>query len=380
MELSEIRAELEKVDDRLLDDFLERMKLAGQIATCKAEHDVPVADPGRERETLERVRAKSDGLERYSDALYRQLFSLSRNYQNKLRTPEEGVSRMIADSLERHAGEEFPATATVACPGVEGGNSQIASDRLFPRGNLVFIKTFEGVFDAVEGGLCDFGVVPVENSSNGSVREVYELLQKKSVSIVRSARLFIKHELLARPGTRLEDVRKVYSHPQAFGQCSEFLSGLSSDVELVPCDNTAEAARLVATSGEQGVAAIAPHECVALYDLSVVSDHIQNNENNYTRFFCIAREAVVYPGSNRISLVLTCKHRPGALYAIMGAFEALGINLLKLESCPIPGEDFKFMFFFDLEASVRDSEVRAMLSELERECETFLFLGNYLEV
>ena len=380
MELSEIRKQLDVTNEELLATFLKRMKLSGEVAAYKSENDVPVVDRERERQILERVREESGDMERYANALFLQLFSLSRIYQDRLVAPTSGIAATIERSLADHADAVFPATGTIACPGVEGGNSQVAADRLFPRGNLVYLKTFEAVFDAVESGLCDFGVLPIENSSNGSVREVYDLLRAKKAFIVRSARLHIDHELIAREPMELSDVKKVLSHPQAFGQCSDFLSKLPADVELVPCTNTAEAARIVSESSELGITALASHECVDLYELTTLATHVQNSENNYTRFIAIAREPIVYPGANRISLVLTCKHRPGALYSIMGAFTALGINLLKLESCPIPGEDFEFMFFFDLEADVHDEDVRGMLAELERECERFVFLGNYLEV
>ncbi len=139
----------------------------------------------------------------------------------------------------------FPQTGLVACQGVEGANSQVACDRLLPRGNIVYVKTFEAVVSAVESGLCKFGVLPIENSSNGSVRAVYELLQDHNLSIVRSTRLCIRHELLALPGVKMEDITEIYSHEQAIGQCSKFLSSLNG-VRVIPCDNTAVAAKMVA--------------------------------------------------------------------------------------------------------------------------------------
>lgn len=379
MELSEIRENLDAVDDELVDLFLRRMELVRKVGEFKAEHGIPVLDRSRERDILATVRERSGDMERFTNTLYQTLFQLSRSYQNTLLARPSQTSALIAGALARDEGEVFPQTGTVACQGVEGGNSQMACDRLFPRGNLMYFKTFEAVFDAVASGLCRFGVLPIENSSSGSVREVYDLFQRKQAYIVRSVRLFISHELVAKPGTGLEDIKVICSHEQALRQCSAFIEGLPAGIEVRACGNTAEAARLAAESDDGSVAAIASHDCGELYGLATGRRGIQNSENNYTRFVCIAAEPLVYPGANRISLVLSCKHEPGALYEVMGRFNALGINLLKLESCPIVGQDFEFMFFFDLEASVHDPDVMAMLGELERTCQSFTFLGNYLE-
>ncbi|MFR0797684.1 MAG: prephenate dehydratase [Oscillospiraceae bacterium] len=158
-----------------------------------------------------------------------------------------------------------------------------------------------------------------------------------------------------------------------------FLSSLSG-VRVIPCGNTAEAAKLVAESGSRHAAAISSHPCAALYGLECVSDKIQDSENNYTRFFCVAKDPVIYAGANRISLILSFENKPGALYEILSKLAALDINMTKLESCPVAGSDFEFVFFLELEASVQDPSVLAMLEEMERSCAEFVFLGNYAEV
>ena len=380
MSLEEVRNRIDELDDQLLELFLKRMDLAAEVAAEKAKDaSRPALDKTREREILKRIRAAAGERERYADSLYNTLFAISRSYQDKLLARPSKIGEAIAEALENPA-DVFPQTGSIACQGVEGSYSQMAADRMFPRGNLVYFDTFEAVFSAVEGGLCDFGILPIENSSNGSVRAVYDLLQVKKASIVRSERLFVRHELLAKPGTKLEDVRAVLSHEQALGQCSRFLDGLRGQVEVERRPNTAEAVREVAQSAEPGMAAIASRYAGELYGLVPVKSDIQNSENNYTRFICIARKPTVYPGANRISLILTCKHEPGSLYHVLGKFAAMGINLLKLESYPIIGHDFDFMFFFDIEASVREKGIIEMLGDLENETESLTFLGNYSEM
>lgn len=379
MELEEIRNTIDNIDESILKLFLERMELGKNVADYKAEKGIPVLDRGRERSILDRVRSESGDMEEYTHRLFTTLFELSRSYQESFIQRPAGIRDIIERSLVA-ADEPFPQTGVIACQGTEGAYAQMAADRMFPRGSIVYFKTTEAVFDAVESGLCKYGILPIENSSYGSVRPVYDLIQKKKVNIIRSERLCIRHELLAKPGVKLSDITEIHSHEQALGQCSEFLKTLGDKVKLVPCDNTAEAAAYAAKSGDKGVAAISSPDCAKLYGLSPVSAQIQNSDNNYTRFICISKEPRVYPGANRISLILSLEHRPGSLYAVMAKLAALGVNLLKLESYPMVGHDFEFMFFFEMEASVADPKVLSMLESLERECPRFIYLGNYSEV
>ena len=378
MELSDIRAKIVTVDDQLLILFLERMRLSEEVAVYKNEHHLPILNKQREREILAKVTEQAGDKERYAYHLFSTLFELARSRQAELINAPTQVAAQVRQSLAA-GGEVFPQTGLVACQGVEGAYSQVACDRLLPRGKIVYVKSFEAVFSAVESGLCKFGVVPIENSSNGSVRAVYDLVQRKNFSIVRSTRLCIHHELLVQPGVKLTDITEIYSHEQAIGQCSKFLSELNG-VRVIPCANTAVAAQMVAESGSRHAAAISSHACAALYGLECIHDAIQDSDNNYTRFICISKEPVIYPGANRISLVIAFENKPGALYEILSKLAALDINMTKLESCPVVGSDFDFVFFLELDASVQDPSVLAMLEEMERSCAKFQFLGNYAEV
>ena len=378
MELSEIRAKIDTVDDQLLQLFLERMALAEEVAAYKNEHKLPIVNKQREREVLAKVTERSGDKERYAYHLFSTLFELARSRQAELISAPTRVAAQIQSALA--AGSDiFPQTGLVACQGVEGANSQVACDRLLPRGNIVYVKTFSAVVSAVESGFCKFGVLPIENSSNGSVRAVYELLQDHKLSIVRSTRLCIRHELLTLPGVKMEDITEIYSHQQAIGQCSKFLNSLNG-VHVIPCDNTAAAAQMVAESGNRHAAAISSHLCTALYGLECINDQIQDSDNNYTRFICISKTPAIYAGANRISLIVSTDNRPGALYEILSKLAALDINMTKLESCPVTGRNFEFIFFLEIEASVQDPSVLAMLQELERNCSGFQYLGSYAEV
>lgn len=378
MELSEIREQIDSVDKELLELFLRRMALSEDVAAAKGAQGLPISNRAREREILARVTAQAGDKERYAYQLFTTLFHLSSARQAELTGAPTQVAAQVRASLAAGA-DVFPQTGLAACQGMEGANSQAACDKLLPRGTIVYVKSFEAVVSAVESGLCRFGVLPIENSSNGSVRSVYDLLQKHRLSIVRSTRLCIRHELLGLPGAKAEELTEIYSHPQAIGQCGHFLDGLSG-VRVIPCDNTAAAARLVAERKDPHAAALSSHACAELYGLGVLNGDVQDSDNNYTRFICIARDPAIYAGADRISLIIACENKPGALYDILSKPAALGVNMTKLESCPVTGRNFEFIFFIELEASVRDPSILPMLEEMERSCQSFHLLGNYSEV
>lgn len=376
MAIDKIRKQIDDLDRELLPVILKRMELSAQASEERGLS--PAEIKGREREMMKWATDLSGEMEPYIHRFYSALFELGRAYRECKNPVGTKIHSVLKETLSKETGE-FPQNGMIAVQGVEGAYAQMAADSLFPRGNLMFFKSFEAVFDAVESGLCRFGVVPIENSSNGSVRATYDLLNRKNVSIVRSTRLCIRHELLARPGAKLENIREIRSHEQAIGQCSEFLKSLGGKVSIVACANTAMAAELASRSEFKDIAAIASHPACELYGLVPIAKNIQNSDNNYTRFVCISKEHEIYPGADRISLILALKHRPGALYEVLAKLTALEINLIKLESCPIVGHDFEFMFFFEMQGTVRDDRVAAMLEALEQTCESFKFLGNYSE-
>ena len=378
MELSDYRAQIDRIDAELLRLFAERMQTAAGIAAYKKSHGLPVLDAGREREKLAQiVKAAPEELQEEAVSLYRLLFSLSRSYQRDLLDEKTALPALLKAALEQTP-QLFPPTAAVACQGVEGAYSQQACDKLFQHPSVFFCATFDKVFSAIEQGLCQYGVLPLENSTAGSVNAVYDLMQKHNFSIVRSVRLRVDHSLLALPGVKLSEIREVVSHGQALEQCSEFLKQLPN-VTVTRCENTAAAARMVAGAGRRDLAAIASPACAEIYGLQPLQERVQNEHGNYTRFICISKELEIYPGADKVSLMLNVPHRPGALYGMIARFAALGLNLTKLESRPIAGTDFEFMFYFDLDASVYDEDALGLLCELDEGPEAFTYLGSYSE-
>ena len=274
---------------------------------------------------------------------------------------------------------ELQKTAIVACQGVEGAYSQIAANAIFEQPNIMYMRTFDGVFRAVEEGLCQYGILPIENSNAGSVTDVYALMNIHHFFIVRSVKVSISHMLLAKKAISPATIKEVYTHEQAIKQCSIFLEQ-NPHIKINVCANTAMAAQFVAENDQDNIAAIASENCAKLYNLTTLAKNIQNNNNNYTRFICISKKCEVYDHSDRISLMLTLNHKPGALYETIERFAELQLNLLKLESRPIANTDFEFMFYFDVQANIQNKDIYDLLSQLEKDMKQFTFLGNYNEI
>lgn len=380
MNLEEVREHIDRIDAQLIKLFNERLDLAPRVVKAKLEMGKPVFDPGRERDKLAGI-AQAAPQDRQAQliSLFSLLMNMNKIEQNRyLASLDQKPQSKRAINTLLPADAQFPVTASVACQGVEGAYSQLAASKLFKVPSITFFDTFEGVFRAVRDGLCDYGVLPIENSTAGSVNAVYDLLALYRFSIVRSLRLKIDHNLVAKPGTRREDIREVISHEQALAQCADFIESMG--VKATTASNTAQAAEFVASSERNDIAALCSRSCKALYNLDILQEDVQDSDNNYTRFVVITKDAVIYPGADRTSLMLMLPHQPGSLYRVLERFYALDINLVKLESRPIPGHDFDFMFYFDLICPVGSQPFMTLLDSLDDVCEQYTYFGSYQEV
>ena len=379
MTIQELRERIDGIDTELVRLYNERMETAREIGRYKRENHLPVLDTERERELLNRVGALAgEENEHGVRAMFSLLMDRSRTSQILDGGKRSELGQRIRRSLEETP-KLFPEKATAACQGVEGAYSQQACEKFFREPSIMYCRTFENVFGAIESGLCRYGILPIENSLAGSVNSVYDQLISHRCYIVRAARVKIDHTLLAPAGVKTEDIREVWSHEQAVQQCSGFLAE-NRQWRVNICSNTAAAAKMVAESGRKDAAAISSPRCAAQYGLEVLRTEIQNNSNNHTRFICISREPEIYPGADHTSLMLVLPNRPGALYQLLGRFNARGINLTKLESRPIPGRDFEFMFYFDIDASVYSPSFARLIEELDATLEGFSYLGSYSEL
>jgi len=379
MEINELRQQIDAIDKELVDLFIRRMTVSGQIAEYKRANGMPVLVPARERAILQEVAAQAGPeMGNYTRVLYSMIFELSRSYQGKLNNNTTALHDKIASAIE-NTPKLFPRGPMVACQGVEGAYAQIACEKMIKDPFIMYFKNFEGVFSAIEKGLCQYGILPIENSTAGSVKKVYDLMVTHNFSIVRTFRLKVDHNLLAKHGTKPEDIHEIYSHEQAISQCAAFLEKLPN-ARVIAVENTAVAAQMVANSDRMDVACLSSRSCAELYNLATLAGSIQDKGNNHTRFICISKNLEIYPGADKTSIMMILPHRPGSLYKVMARLYTLGINVTKLESRPIPDRDFEFMFYFDLETSIYSEEFVQLMCELDDLCEEFKYLGSYSEV
>ena len=370
MDLKSLREQIDAVDDRLSALYLQRLALVDQVAAVKAESGTAVEHGDREAAILDRLTASAgkDGWE--ISALYQEIFRLSKLRQRRDLSPEVALPELV----------EFDDRApglVCACQGREGAWSQRAAGQLLNRPDIRFFPRFSQVFEAVSGGEAPFGVLPLENSTAGTVNEVYDLLRRHGCYIAGGVRLAVSHCLAALPGTKIEEVRRVISHEQALRQCRAFLSGQGWETLTAP--NTALAARQVAERGERDLAVLASEEAAAANGLEILRHGVTDQSRNFTRFILIAARPLTTPRADRVSLALTLPHKKGQLCLILELIASCGINLCKLESRPLPERPFEFLFYFDLEGSLREEGMRELLKRLPLCCADWRFLGCYEE-
>ncbi len=379
MDINDLRNDIDKIDKELVALIGKRMETAAKIGQYKRENNLPVYDPARERELFSKVgELAGEEFSSYTRVLYSTMTDISRSYQRKLMGRKSGLAERMQAAIDA-TDKLFPQGGVVACQGVEGAYSQLACEKLFKTPSIMYFGSFEDVFRAVDKKLCRYGVLPIENSTAGSVNKIYDLMAKFKFHIVRSVRIQVGHALLAKRGSELSDIKEIFSHEQAISQCSEFLAA-HKDIKVTVCENTAVAARMVAESDRADIAALSSPGCAELYDLATLYDNVCDHIGNYTRFICISKNLEIYPGADKTSIMMKIPHKPGSLYRVMARFNALGINLEKLESRPKPGSDFEFMFYFDIGASIYSPELFELICELEDDLDGFKYFGSYTEI
>jgi chorismate mutase/prephenate dehydratase len=369
MELDDIREEIDRIDSELLPLFIKRMECAEKVAKIKAEKGLPVFNGGREGEILRSAAEKSGRHAGETRALFSYIMSMSRDTQYKIL----GSGKALRGTI-KNAPPFVPEAKTAACLGQKGSFSHEALGRLFPGASAEFFSCFGDIFEAVKNGRADCGVLPVENSSAGSVGEVYDLILKYRFYISGALSLPVR-DCLASREKDIAGVKAVYSHPQALKQCSEFLSGHT--FKACPYQSTAQAARMAAET--PGTAAVCSRHAADGYGLNVLADNIQNCDGNRTRFIVISRTLFIPPEANKISLCFSLPHSTGTLCSVLERFARAGLNLTKMESRPIPDKNFEYDFYLDFTGNVSDPDTLGLICSLYDELPRFSFLGNYTE-
>ena len=372
MELDKIRENIDKIDSEILTLFEQRMKLCEDVADYKAKNGLPVFQGGREKQVLDRIAQKSpENLEAATRLLFSQIMEISKCLQQEKLTKAQTA-----------ATSKFKSSPKIACPGIKGSYTEEACLKIFGgSGSIDYFDSFAEVFDAVEENRADYGILPIENSTAGDVSETYELLEKQKIYICGRITIPIKHVLAANEDAG--EITSVISHRQALHQCAGFIKskGYANKAAL----NTSIAARTVSESDEKGMACICSAHCAKLYGLKVLAENIADSSGNCTRFIVIVKEPQTDLDSDTTSICLSVPNTEGSLYKMLTKFFYNGLNLSKIESRPMPPHikeksgitGFEFIFYLDFEGSILDPAVSKLLTNLEKECGYFRFLGSY---
>lgn len=375
MTLHDLRDQIDALDEELVSLILKRFSCALSIAEIKSQENLPILNQARENEVLEKILSCSGSYQDEMKLLFSTIMDISRSIQQQA----VAVNQPAFDTISM-AGTKLPLlkeTDKIACQGVFGSFSSEAAGFLFPGSTPVFYQTFEDVFDSVENGQAMFGVVPIENSSAGSVSEVYDLLLKYRFFIVGAADIKIHHCLVCCQNSSLAEIKEVHSHPQALSQCSSFLK--KHRLTSIPDSNTAAAAKKINELQNPQKAAICSKDAAKKYGLKILLTNIQNQTNNCTRFIAISREPFAGKSANKISVCFSLPHKAGSLYKILSRFASIGLNLTKIESRPIPEKSFEYFFYVDFSGNLNSARTVQLIRSLSAEIPNFSFLGNYTE-
>ena len=370
MDLQQLRDGIDDIDSGILELFKKRMELCRGVAEYKRQHNMPVFQGGREQQIIDRIREQTadSELEAGTAALFTSIMDISKILQNR---------RILADSPDYgFTVPDFAGAERIGCQGAPGANSETAARMIFGDKQPIFYKTFEDVFAAVQSGELDYGVLPVHNSTAGSVNSTYDLMAKYSVYTVSEVCVEINHCLAAKDDIPESEITTVYSHPQAIAQCCDYLT--ARGLKTAEYGNTATAAAMVAeSSSDERIAAICSVDCAEKLGLHIIARDITDCALNRTRFVCISRELQSAPESDAVSVMLKIPHTEGSLYRLLTKFYVNGMNLLRIESRPIKDGSFDVMFYLDFSGRINEPSVKALMNDLAENLEYFRFLGTF---
>ena len=378
-ELEQYRQEIDRIDGELVQLFLERMAVTGKVGEYKQRAGIPVLDAGREKQVIAAKTALTGDPARKADvaALYEGIMAISRRQQRKLVREGAEEPGYAAYAAALAARREPVAAPRVVYQGEPGCYSEEAAVGFFgPEVSSRGLAWFPDVFAALERGEADYAVLPVENSSTGSIRQVYDLLAQYNYYVVGECQVKVEHCLMALPGAALEDIQTVYSHEQGLMQFEKYVDA-HRGWRRVPTLDTAGSAKQVAESGDRTAAAICSRRAAQIYGLHILAEGVNYNAMNHTRFVVVSPVLELRPGRNKISAVFRLPHQSGSLHEILTVFAVQGLNLLKIESRPIPGRGWEYLFFLDFTGDLAAPEMDGVLHELGQLAAEFRILGNF---
>ena len=370
MDLQQLRKEINQIDNEIIELFKKRMNCCFGVAEYKIENNLPVFQADREKEIIKRIRSSvPEELENSAEVLFTTLMDISKCKQfQKFFAESNHIDFEPLDLTGNHV---------VAVPGTIGSYSHIASTQFVKDGTPVFYETFDEVFSAVSNGEAEFGVLPIANSTTGSIIQTYNLMRQHDFKICAQTKVKVDHCLAVKPGVKLEDVKSIYSHEQGIMQCSKFIE--KHGFKTHTYSNTSLAACYIKSSDEP-LGAICSQACANELGLEILETRIVDAEENYTKFMLISKKILCPDDANIVSVSLALPHTSSALYRLLTKFSVAGLNLCMIESMPIANTDFDVIFYLDFEGKITSPDVAKLINELEAELSYFKFLGNYSEI
>ena len=375
-ELQDLRREIDAIDRELVELFRRRMDVTARVGAYKRSRGVPVLDQERERQVLQnKGELAGEALRPAVITLYQTIMALSRRQQRDLMgqgADNPGVLRWreAQDSARRPV-----AAPRVVYQGEPGAYSEQAALDLFgPGADTAGLEQFEDCFLALREGRADYAVLPIENSSTGAIRQIYDLLTQYECYVVGETAVKVEHCLMALPGATLGSITHVYSHEQGLFQCERYLNA-HPGWKQVPQADTAGSAKMVADSGDLTRAAICSARAAQLYGLNILARGINHNTHNTTRFVVVSPKLELRPGADKISTLFVLPHQVGSLHEVLTVFAVHGLNMVKLESRPLPGQSWQYMFFLEFTGAPGDPAVDDALHELAQTTGEFRVLG-----
>lgn len=383
--LQSLRDQIDEIDKQLTELFEKRIETVLKVAKYKKENNIPILNKGREDEVIEKNvnHLKNKGFKTEEAEFIKTVMAISRKAQAKeifeYNVESQDSNKSEPEYMVSNEGICSPKSEniTVGFQGVPGSFSEEALIEHFGGEVGTFnVKEFEDVFKALQNNEIDYGVLPIENSSTGGIVEVYDLIRKYGFFIVGERTIKVNQNLIGIKGTKIEDIKEVYSHPQGIKQSSEFLKNYPQ-WDCIPYRNTAASAQLIRDTNSREKAAIASKKAGELYGLEIIKENINHNKNNYTRFIIIGKNLELQKDYDKISTILTLPHKAGSLYNILSIFAEHNLSLLKIESRPIVGKSFEYFFYIDFQGNLENDLVEEALNEVRNNSYDFKILGNY---
>lgn len=374
MDLQEIRKDIDKIDQELTNLFKERMKLTYQVAEYKIATGKKVYDKEREDEKLNTLSAFGEDTfhKQAIRELFTQIMSISRKKQYTLvKEGEKDFGFLALKNIPE-------GSKKVACFGEKGSYTEQAMEEFFGTENIEGInkKSFREVIDAINNGEVEYGVLPIENSSTGGISGIHELLVNNDIYIIGEHEVKVDQALITLPGTKIEDIRKVYSHEQGIKQCGKFLAN-HPQIEVEVYESTSGSVRLVKEQMNKTYAAIASERAAKYYGLEVLLSNINQEANNSTRFIIITKQKVYMEQGKKVSICFELDHESGTLYNMLAHFIYNQLNMTMIESRPIEGKKWEYRFFIEFEGNLKDAAVQNAIRGIKQEANAFYLFGNF---